>query len=419
MSEQSQNKQDEISIRELIETVWKGKLIIIIVTIIAILASGIVSFFVLPKKYVATTSISVKPVTMKLAAIDTTVSIVDHLALTPIKTKADYQSQITSARVLENTIAKLGLKDTNGNTLSVSVLSSMITVTDVVNTDRISVTVNSSDPQKAALIANTLSQEFEQIAADDYNTQIKEVSESIENKLSEGKENLSEKTKALNDYRSENINYDLLVSEVGSLTTLITQYKTELRNLEIQVASDIAALKVFEGLSQSTDIITDEEYDIVINTGTDTPDIVVSPDSLLDSLVTIDVYETQANLTRRMTKKEILETRIPELETTLTESQQALTEMQYQYDTVVNDKELARKTYQAYQQRSREGLTYSSSDVGKSIISIASEASIPGAPISPNKTKNIAVAGILGFCLSVLFVLFRNYWKRTKVVSTK
>lgn len=43
--------EEEINLRELIETLWKGKLMIIGVTIVAVLVAGVISFFILPKKY--------------------------------------------------------------------------------------------------------------------------------------------------------------------------------------------------------------------------------------------------------------------------------------------------------------------------------------------------------------------------------
>jgi len=419
MNQQNDNQQGEISIRELIETIWKGKLIIAIVTIIAILASSIISFFILPEKYAATASLSIKPITIRMATLDSTVSIIDYLAIMPSKTKTDYLGQVTSAQVLEKTIEKLNLKGSSGTTLSVSELSTMITVTDIANTDRITVSISITEPQKAALIANTLSQELGQIVADDYNLQIQEAADYISKQLSDAEVVLNEKTKALNDYRSENINIDVLKKDIENLTGQIAEYKMDLQDLKTQIASDTIALQILESVSQSTDLISSEDYNLSISTDGETANVIIPPDSLQDSLLTIDIYDMQTQLTYSMSKKDTLETQIPKMESALTESQAILTDQEYKYDGVYNDMDMAQKAYEAYQQRSREVLTYSSSDIGKSIVSISSEAPIPGGPISPNKKKIIAIAGILGFSLSVFFVLFRNYWRRTKSVPSK
>jgi len=428
VNQQNETEQDEISIRELIETIWKGKLIIVIVTIFAILTSSIVSFFILPKKYSATASLSVKPITIKLSALDSTVVIVDYLAIMPTKTKADYIGKVTSSQVLENTIEKLGLKDANGNTLSVSELSSMITVTNVMESDRILVTINSTDPQNTALIANTLSQEFKQIVADDFNSQIQGISDSITKQLSDGEALLSEKIKTLNDYRSGNTNIDLLEKEIEVLIDQITEYQMDLQDLETQIAADTVALQTLESVSPSTDLITSEDFNIGVGLGNETlnpkkssamSDIIISPDSLQDSLLTININYLQTRLITNQAKKEALETQIPEMESALTDSQVIMTRQEYEYNVVNNDMLMVQKACTAYQQRSMEVLTYSSSDIGKSIIFISSEAPVPGGPISPNKKKIIAITAMLGFSLSVFFVLFRNYWRRTKSVPSK
>jgi uncharacterized protein involved in exopolysaccharide biosynthesis len=208
----------------------------------------------------------------------------------------------------------------------------------------------------------------------------------------------------------------------------IAQYQTDLQEIKTQIASDTAALQVLENISQSTDIVKSEDFNLSIDTSNDakksdetaeTPNVIVPPDSLQDSLLTIKINTIQTQLITNIAKKDTLGNRIPDLESTLTDSQITLTEQGYKYDTVLKDMEIAKQTYQAYQQRSREVLTYSSSDIGKSIVWLSSEAQIPKEPDSPKKIKNIAIAGMLGFSLSMFFVLFQNYLKRTKVVPSK
>jgi len=72
---------NDISIRELIETIWKGKILITIVTIVAVLISAVTSFFILPEKYQAEATVTVTPIVIKLSALQNSVSIVDYFAI--------------------------------------------------------------------------------------------------------------------------------------------------------------------------------------------------------------------------------------------------------------------------------------------------------------------------------------------------
>jgi len=424
MSQPSEIIQDEISIRELIETLWKGKVIIAIVTVIAVLVSAIASFFFIPAQYQTSAALTVTPPDIKVSALDATISIVDYLAKVPKLAKADYILQVKSSQVLEDTIKKLDLKDTSGNYICAANLSNAVTVTDVANTTLISIIVAYGDPAKAALIANTLGQSFADYVAENTKKQIQEAADSIALQLSNGEKDLLEKKQALNEYRSTNKDIDVLKGEAANIISQMLSYKASLQDIKTQIEYDTSALQVLESASQSNSIIPSQDYNLSIdlnnapgNVGSN--QVNISPDSLSGSLLTINISTIQTRLVSNQAKEAAFEKRIPELESALTETQTTLTDEEYKYNTVSSDMAVSQRTYNAYEQRNREVKTYSESDIGKTIITISSEASVPGSAISPNKKKNIVIAGVLGFCLSVLFVFFRNYWRRTKASPTK
>ena len=424
MSQPREIIQDEISIRELIEMVWKGKVIIAIVTVIAVLISAIASFFFIPAQYQTSASLTVTPPDIKVSALDATISIVDYLAKVPKLAKADYILQVKSSQVLEDTIKRLDLKDTSGNYISAANLSNAVTITDVANTALISIMVAYGDPAKAALIANTLSQSFADYVAENTKVQIQEAADAIALQLSNGEKDLLEKKQALNEYRSTNKNIDVLNGEATNIIGQILSYKASLQDIKTQIESDTSALPVLESASQSNSIIPSQDYNLSIDLNNDpgtvgSNQVNITPDSLSGSLLTINISTIQTRLVSNQAKEAAFEKRIPELESALAETQTTLTDEEYKYNTVNNDMAVSQLAYGAYEQRNREVKTYSESDIGKTIIIISSEASIPGQPISPNKKMNIAIAGMLGLCVSVGFVLFRNYWRKTMANSPK
>jgi len=424
MNQPNETVQDEISIRELIETIWNGKIIIAIVTAAAILLSIIASFFILPEQYQAAVALKVSPLTISLSELGDFVSIVDYLAVLPKATKADYLEQVKSAKVLEATIQKLALKTSSGEYISTSSLSNAITVTDAEKTDRINITVTYKDPKTAAAIANTLSQVFSEYVAEESKAQIQETADKISQQMLDEAQTLDEKKTALNDYRSNNKDIDVLKGEVANLVLQIVTYKNSLQEIQTCIKTETVTLQALESASQSTSIISSDDFNLEIDINDDLyslgqNQVTVSPDSLPDAILTINISNLQAKLVNDMAIKQIYEQRIPELESALNESQTLVTNEEYKYNAVYQDVAMAQLTYNAYQQRNREVLVYSSSEIGGTIITLVSEASVPGQPVSPNKKKNIAVAGAVGFCLSVVFVLFRNYWRRSKTSSPK
>lgn len=423
MSQRSEVSDNEISIRDLIEVVWKGKFFIAIVTVIAVIVSAVVSFFILPETYSTTMSLAVKPVTVKMSTIDTAVGIVDYLGSMPIKTKEEYMLEVKSSRVLNRTIEMLASKDGAGEVMSVGALSQSITVADVLKTDRITVTVTGTDPEEAVLIADTLAEAFGQIAAEDFNEQILDVSDAISEELAEAEAYLNEKVMELNAYRSESINVDVLRADIICMIDQIALSKIRLIDYDTQIASDQIALRSILADPSSMGDLTFGEYELSINDGNDdgnmVPNIIISPNGLQESLFIANVMETHARLLSSLSKKEVYETQIPKMESDLLDMQIALTDHEYTYDNINNDAQMAQKAYRANQQRALDAQNYASSEIGNSIVSVSAAASVPGAPISPNIKMNIIAAGIFGFGLSVCIILFRDYWKRTAVVHTK
>ena len=419
MSQRSEVSDNEISIRDLIEVVWKGKFFIAIVTVIAVVVSAVVSFFILPETYSTTMSLAVKPVTVKMSTIDNAVGIVDYLGSMPIKTKEEYMLEVKSSRVLNRTIEMLASKDGAGEVMSVSALSQSITVADVLKTDRITVTVTCSDPEEAVLIADTLAEAFGQIAAEDFNEQILDVSDAISEELAESEAYLDEKVMELNAYRSENVNIDVLRADIICMIDQIALSKIRLIDYDTQIESDQIALRSILADPSSMGDLAFGEYELSINDGNMVPNIIISPNGLQESLLIAHVMETHARLLSSLSKKEVYETQIPKMESDLLDMQIALTDHEYTYDNINNDAQMAQKAYRANQQRALDAQNYASSEIGNSIVSISAAASVPGAPISPNIKMNIIAAGIFGFGLSVCIILFRDYWKRTAVVHTK
>lgn len=423
MSQRSEVSDNEISIRDLIEVVWKGKFFIAIVTVIAVIVSAVISFFILPETYSTTMSLAVKPVTVKMSTIDTAVGIVDYLGSMPIKTKEEYMLEVKSSRVLNRTIEMLASKDGAGEVMSVGALSQSITVADVLKTDRITVTVTGTDPEEAVLIADTLAEAFGQIAAEDFNEQILDVSDAISEELAESEAYLDEKVMELNAFRSESINVDVLRADIICMIDQIALSKIRLIDYDTQIASDQIALRSILADPSSMGDLTFGEYELSINDGNDdgnmVPNIIISPNGLQESLFIANVMETHARLLSSLSKKEVYETQIPKMESDLLDMQIALTDHEYTYDNINNDAQMAQKAYRANQQRALDAQNYASSEIGNSIVSVSAAASVPGAPISPNIKMNIIAAGIFGFGLSVCIILFRDYWKRTAVVHTK
>jgi len=136
-------EEEEISLKELVTILWDGKKLIAAITIICVLIAMVFSFFVIPEKYEASSLLQVMFKTGE--------------------TQQTYNSVLkksNSNTILLATIDELGLKNKDESPYSIKQLKNNLTVTNPEKTNLIELTIEANDPDMAALITNSITNNF-------------------------------------------------------------------------------------------------------------------------------------------------------------------------------------------------------------------------------------------------------------------
>jgi succinoglycan biosynthesis transport protein ExoP len=139
---------EEISLRELIETLIRGWKLIVAITLLAVLISAVVSFFVIKPTYEASVTLMASAAA-KVEAPRTGNGISGFWTLwrtLPTPTLDTYREQVKNPVVLQNTLDDLGL---GPDRLTRRALSSKVSVEIVNNTNLIRIKVRDGDPKLA------------------------------------------------------------------------------------------------------------------------------------------------------------------------------------------------------------------------------------------------------------------------------
>ncbi|AOH55876.1 capsular biosynthesis protein [Peribacillus muralis] len=140
--------EETISITDIFKTLKKRWKLIMLLTLIAALISGSISYFLLSPVYQSSTQILVNQKQSE-----------NPLDSTQIRSNIDmintYSVIIKSPAILEKVIDKLGLDE------SVEQLSEKITINSQQNSQVFSLTVQDGNPSQAVEIANTISETFQ------------------------------------------------------------------------------------------------------------------------------------------------------------------------------------------------------------------------------------------------------------------
>lgn len=145
-----QETEYEIDLREIFEMLKNRWLLIVSITCSALIVSGILNFFILTPQYEAGTTLMVNYKTTDSSLMNYT-----DLQMSQ-KLVATYSEIVKSERIADSVIEQLGLD------LTANELNSKISVSQVGTTEILKIAVKDEDPQLAALMANTVSQVFQQ-----------------------------------------------------------------------------------------------------------------------------------------------------------------------------------------------------------------------------------------------------------------
>lgn len=141
--------EETMDLREILQIIYKRLWFIILVTLVCIISSGIISFFVLDSVYEASTTLMVSK-----TREDQSQNLQYNDILMNQKLVKTYSEIVKSNRVLEKVIEQLDLDMTTGD------LKNKIQVSSVSDTEIIRIAVQDKDPNFATELANSIAVVF-------------------------------------------------------------------------------------------------------------------------------------------------------------------------------------------------------------------------------------------------------------------
>jgi succinoglycan biosynthesis transport protein ExoP len=198
LAEQLNDETEFIDLRAYLRVISKRRNVIIAGTLIVLLITGILSFFILPPVYEAQSILLVNQATDTTQVVqqqqsdDSVQGIVQQYQ--PILTMNTYMGEVKSDELLRRVIKKLKL---DPQTYTPGSLEGMIEATVQQNSNLIEITVQNKDPKMAADIANTVSSEFLAFLTEKNQEQMESSVASLQQQRKNAQKELSKNNKAL------------------------------------------------------------------------------------------------------------------------------------------------------------------------------------------------------------------------------
>lgn len=400
--------EEEIDLRELFSVILKWKWMIVMVTIASVVVAGLVSFFVLSPIYESKTVLMAVTASEKLnyqkVSDENLEGVVNTISRLPEMTLNTYLGQLKNTALMEAVLKSTGL-DKAGYTPNM--IQSTIKGNIVKDTNLIEVTVSHTDPVIAALIANTLSEEFVKFISEKNRTRTNQSLVLLQEQIKISESELALANQSLMDFNRSGRSIKLIEEELNTAIDNLVKYKSLLTQTRIDKDQSQAAYnKLEESLINTPAYIID---------GSDTvPNPVYT--NLMDELnkKQIELTEHDASMTAIINEINYLEEDIKYLQTELTEKKM-------EEEKILREVRRLEHSHELFTDRIAQNQVLQSLDIGENSILIMQPATEQYTPVKPNKKLNMAIALILGLMIGIFLAfileLFDNYIKTPEDVA--
>uniref|UniRef100_A0A7C4U3E7 Polysaccharide chain length determinant N-terminal domain-containing protein n=1 Tax=Caldisericum exile TaxID=693075 RepID=A0A7C4U3E7_9BACT len=189
-------EEEEVELRDYINVLVKRKRLVIVITLIAVLISGLLSYFVLPKVYESTASFIVANPNIGTSTPATTFEqATNPITFMSNPSIATYSELVKSPSFLAKIISENGFsKD-----LTPEILSKSITVTNPKDSNLIIVHIDLSDPEQSYKVAKAIADEFPKYAQELNKVDVSSLVSFIEAQIQDAEKDLEAKEKVYKD----------------------------------------------------------------------------------------------------------------------------------------------------------------------------------------------------------------------------
>lgn len=409
--EQHVEYADEIDLREYIELLWRGKWVIVIVTLCAMLSAAGVSFFVLDPVYESSTVLTISLPEEVQASLEDPV-IAGIIGGTP-------QAHI---RLLQDPVILERVAGSLGTPLTAAALAGKVTakaVGDAAKGDRlVEITVRDPVPENAQALAKAIVEAYRDYLSELVSTRLSSRRQLIAAELASQEAATSEKIEKLKQLVEESGGTNLLTQEINARTAALANYRWEFAQLTSEARAASESLKVLEQQLAAIPQTVPLEW-----SSRTRPDTTQSPETGVFTTAQInpaytslleEVSRKRADLADLRARLDAARDAIPVLETEISELKARLVKQAAIEERLEDELNTAKSRLidLAGKLQNLEGRDARA--IVRSAIGVVAPATLPAEPSGPRKLLNIAIAGVLGVMVSVFVVFIMHYWRSTQ-----
>lgn len=408
---------DEIDLRAYADVLWRGRWVIAALTLGAALVALLVSRFVISPVYEATVLMVVEATEPQRSDESSAQALVGAVSLSPVGFKEIVQSPAFQALLAE---------EAGQEGRAPSQMPAKVTARVVPQTNLLELRAESPDPAEAARQANRaaalLLQEAERINQD----RMQRALVLLEQQMASARARLEQAVNRLQEFTQRGPLVEQLQNEQSAKLKLIADYQAQLAELQVREAAEQTKLSALEAsLSQQPAVLklrkalTPEgsalsQLATTLGARTGEPIVNLQDEQVNPVHVQLqqEIAAQKATLAALRAEKAEIETALARLNEEVQRLTSELVRLQPEYQELAWQADVARRNYEAAVTQYEAQKTALASRLGESTLTLVRSAVAPDQPTRPKPLLNAAVAGFLGFMLSVFGLFFAEFWKQ-------
>jgi len=406
---------DEIDLREIVQTLLKGWKVILTLSLLAAFSAFAISKWVLPEQFQATAYVSIiEPMLQfsKESEISINAGLPDINSVTELATHQALLNKVT-------TVPKIAVRWD----AELDSINGMVEVASV-GKDQLRLVINDTDSERAAILANIWAEEVAKQINLLYG--VDAIAQTLEAQVLHAREDYAQAQSALEEEYAQS-RLDSIQAQLehtkGDLSCLLSRSSAATRILEdlqileesLQMQTPGSTLSLGDALSLTT-LQQRASASQICASGTQSPQLQIANETLI-GIPLSDALETISQMREALqTQEPLLKAEQARLENETPTLQRDLAQAIYQLDQRTHAHDQSEELYMALaQQQSRIRTILITS--GK-IATVSAPAVTPDEKSSPKTMMNTALGIAMGLMLGVLWVFAAEWWRNKELNDT-
>jgi len=399
---------EEIDLRDIFKVLKKRRKIIVIITLIAILSSGLISIFVLDPVYEAKSKLLVTMASdnqRSVSSEDNLESVISSVSRLPQMTINSYVEQLKSEALMQRVIKEMDIEE---HDVTPRAMSSIVSVNAIPDSNILEVKAQHTNAQLSVDVLNTLNKEYLDQISEKNQEQMSRSMTFFNEQKGQRDEQLEEAMTRLKEFNSQPRGVEFLEKEFSIMTDDLNQYLSQLDMLGVEIK------ELQAGVSRLAGELQNVPQTLTVNKQEpETGQLMLSEElNPVYSSLTDRLNEKEAQLAEKMARREAILAVTQRLKSDLSSLQAELSDKRIRQEQLQREADMLRETSNLLAQKATQTQIAKSIDLGSTSVVVVSPA-INAYKVKPNIKLNLAVAMVLGLMIAVGLAFLLEFMDNT------